>query len=366
MSRGPFPQDVTRITLAVLFIAVLIGACFWIIKPFLSAIIWAAMIVIATWPMMISIQSRLGGKRWPAVLIMTVLLLAILIVPLAYAITTVIETAQDLFSNTQTLANLKIPPPPEWLQRIPLAGAKCSALWQEFAALSPAALSERVLPYSQKILQWFLSQAGSVGMTIVHCFLTVIISAIMYAHGENAAKGVRLFVRRLAGIPGEDAALLAAKSIRGVALGIVGTALVQSILGGAGLLLTGVPAPLILTALLFLLCAAQIGPAPVLIPATIWLFTKDLTAWGYFMIAWTVIVSTIDNFVRPVLIRKGADLPLLLIFAGVIGGLISFGMIGLFIGPVMLAVTFTLLKVWIATGETRCCRLADNLDVQRG
>jgi predicted PurR-regulated permease PerM len=188
------------------------------------------------------------------------------------------------------------------------------------------------------------------GMLLLHCFLTVLIAAIMYASGETAAKGVRLFFRRLAGQPGEDAIILAANAVRGVAIGIVGTALIQSILAGIGLFIAGVPGATVLTALILLFCIAQIGPALVMIPVTIWVFMQDQTSWGIFMAVWTLIVGTIDNFIRPFLIKKGADLPLLLIFAGVIGGLISFGLIGLFIGPVALAVTYTLLKEWVNPG----------------
>ena len=352
MSKTVIPQDITRISLSVLFIAVLIAACFWIMKPFLLAVIWAAMIVIATWPLMLSIQARLAGKRGLAVLVMTLLLLAILIVPVTFAITTVIERAQGLVGNSQALASLKIPPPPEWLQKIPLQGSKISARWLEFSLLSPQELYEKISPYSNKIVGWFLTQAGSIGMLLVHCLLTVIIAAVMYANGETAAKGVRLFCRRLAGQSGEDAAILAAKAVRGVAIGIVGTALIQSSIGGIGLLIAGVPAAVVLTAVMLLLCVAQVGPAIIMIPATIWLFMADQTSMGIFMVVCTVIVGTIDNFIRPILIKKGADLPLLLIFAGVIGGLISFGLIGLFIGPVMLAVTYTLVKEWVNAGET--------------
>jgi len=351
MSMSVIPQDITRISLSVLFIAVLIAACFWIMKPFLLAVIWAAMIVIATWPLMLSIQAKLAGKRGLAVLVMTLLLLAILIVPIAFAIATVIEKAQDLVGNSQALADLKIPPPPEWLQKIPLQGPKISATWLEFSLLSPQELYGKISPYSNKIVGWFLTQAGGIGMMLVHCLLTVIIAAVMYANGESAAQGVRLFCRRLAGHPGEDAVILAAKAVRGVAIGIVGTALIQSFLGGVALLIAGVPAVAVLTAVMLLLCVAQVGPGLVLIPATIWLFMQDQTSWGIFMVISTVIVGTIDNFIRPILIKKGADLPLLLIFAGVIGGLISFGLIGLFIGPVMLAVTYTLIKEWVTTGE---------------
>ena len=350
MTNRLFSQDVTRISLSVLFLAVLIAACFWVLHPFLSAIVWAAMIVIASWPLLLSIQSKLGGRRSLAVLVMTLLLLGILIVPLTLAISTVIEKAQDLYANRQAIAEFKIPPPPEWLHNIPLQGVKLSVKWQELSLLPQQELSEKIAPYSNKIIGWFLTQAGSVGMLLLHCFLTVIISAIMYANGETAAKGVRLFCRRLAGQPGEDAVILAANAVRGVAIGIVGTALIQSVLAGIGLLIAGVPGAAVLTAVILLLCVAQIGPALVMIPVTIWIFTQDQTSWGIFMAFWTLIVGTIDNFIRPFLIKKGADLPLLLIFAGVIGGLISFGLIGLFIGPVALAVTYTLLKEWVTAG----------------
>ena len=351
MNKEALSTDVTRITLAVLFIAILIAACFWILKPFISALVWATMIVIATWPLMLSVQAKLGKKRWLAVTAMTLLLLLILIAPLTLAVTTLIDKAQELTTNSQMLTELRIPSPADWLQKIPQVGPRVAAKWQEYSQLDQSQLVQRLVPHSQKIVSWFLTQAGSVGMMVVHCLLTVLISAILYAKGESAADGVRRFVRRVAGKSGEDAAVLAAIAVRGVAIGIVGTALVQTFLGWAGLLIAGVPGQAILTAVLFLLCVAQIGPALVLVPATIWLFSQNQTGMAIFMLVWSVFVCTIDNFIRPMLIRKGADLPLLLIFAGVIGGLLSFGIIGLFIGPVMLAVTYTLLKEWVAAGE---------------
>jgi predicted PurR-regulated permease PerM len=184
-------------------------------------------------------------------------------------------------------------------------------------------------------------------MMIGQFLLTVIISAILFSTGEMAAAGIRQFARRLAGQQGEDAAILAAKATRGVALGVGVTALVQALLGGIGLAVSGVPAATLLTAVMFMLCLAQIGPALVLIPAVVWLFWQDQTLWGSIMIVWTMFVCTIDNFIKPVLIKKGADLPLILIFAGVLGGLFAFGIIGLFIGPVVLAVTYTLLEAWV-------------------
>jgi len=163
--------------------------------------------------------------------------------------------------------------------------------------------------------------------------------------------GVLRFAHRLGGNRGEEAVDLAARTIRGVALGVVGTALIQSLLGGIGLAVSGVPAAAILTAVMFMLCIAQLGPGLVLIPSVIWLYWSGQTTWGTVLLVVTIFVGTFDNFLRPILIKKGADLPLLLIFAGVIGGLVAFGIIGLFIGPVVLAVTFRLVGVWVADTE---------------
>jgi len=182
----------------------------------------------------------------------------------------------------------------------------------------------------------------------VQFLLTVIIAMILYANGTVVREGVLNFARRLAGRQGEDAAILAGKAVRGVVLGVVVTALIQAAVGGIGLFVTGIPAAGLLTAVIVLLCLAQVGPFLVMVPAVIWLYWSGQPVRGTVLLVFLVVAGTIDNFVRPFLIRKGADLPLLLIFAGVIGGLIAFGIIGLFIGPVMLAVTYTLLKDWVS------------------
>jgi predicted PurR-regulated permease PerM len=167
----------------------------------------------------------------------------------------------------------------------------------------------------------------------------------------NSRGGVRGFARRLGGGKTEEAAILAAKAIRSVALGVGLTAIIQSTLGGIGLAVTGVPAAFILTGVMLILCIAQIGPGLVLIPSIIFLYWRGDILWGTVLLIWSVPVVLMDNILRPTLIRRGGDLPLLLIFAGVIGGLIAFGIIGLFIGPVVLAVSYTLLKAWVIAGE---------------
>jgi predicted PurR-regulated permease PerM len=181
--------------------------------------------------------------------------------------------------------------------------------------------------------------------------LTVIIAAVMYAGGEKAAAGITAFAVRLAGQNGEQAVVLAGKAVRSVALGVVGTAIAQTAIGSAGLFVCGVPGAPLLTAVVFVLCLAQLGPILVLLPSVIWIYWKGEPLWGTVLLIVMIVANTIDNFVRPVLIRKGVDLPLILIIAGVIGGLISFGAVGLFIGPVVLAVTYTLMKEWVYRSE---------------
>ncbi len=343
-------RDVAHTTLSVLFIGMLTAASFWVLRPFLLPIVWALLIVIATWPVLLKLQAKLSGRRGLAVAVMTVALLLIVFVPLTLAVLTILNNAEDIAGRMRSLAQLTMSSPPEWLSRIPLVGGRISARWQEFAALNPEGRSAMLAPHAKKALGWFLAQAGSFGLMTLNFLLTVIIAGIMYAKGETAAKGVLSFARRLAGVHGETVAVLAAKAIRGVALGIVLTALVQATLGGIGLAVTGVPAIALLTAVMFMLCLAQIGPALVLVPSIIWLYINGRPLWGTVLIVFTVLALTVDNVIRPLFIKKGAQLPLIMVFAGVIGGLVAFGIVGLFIGPVALAVTYTLLKAWVTAG----------------
>ncbi len=349
-AKSSITLDVTHTTLAVIFIGMLIAASFWILLPFLVSIVWASLIVIATWPAIVKLEAKLKGRRGLAVTIMTFAILLTVLIPLSLAVLTIIGHAGDIAERVKSISTLTLPSPPVWVERIPFIGARLTARWNGFVALSPEERSALVAPYMKDILQWFIAQAGSIGMTLLQFLLTTIIAAIMYANGESIRAGVLNFARRLAGPQGEAAAVLAGKAIRGVALGIVLTAIMQAAIGGVGLFITGVPAASLLTAVMFMLCLAQIGPALVLIPAIVWLYWKGSAIMGTVLLVFSILAVTLDNIIRPVLIKKGADLPLVMIFAGVIGGLIAFGIIGLFIGPVVLAVTYTLLKAWV-TGD---------------
>lgn len=340
-------RDLVRTTLGVLFIGVLIVASFWILRPFIAATIWATMIVVATWPMLLWLQARLWGRRSLAALVMATMLLLLLIVPLTLAIGTIAQYSDAIVAQGKSLAAFQLPPPPAWLASLPFVGDKALQAWEQAAADGAKGLMAQLLPYVDDIAKWIVAEAGSIGIVFVQFLLTVALSAVMYSGGETAALAVVRFARRLAGDYGENAVTLGGQAIRSVALGVGVTALVQAGLGGVGLAIAGIPFAGPLTVVMLVLCIAQVGAGVVLIPAVAWVYWSGHTGWGTFLLLWSAVTLTLDNVMRPMLIKRGADLPLLLIFAGVIGGLLSFGLLGIFVGPVVLAVAYTLLNAWI-------------------
>jgi predicted PurR-regulated permease PerM len=340
------PLDLARLILATISILGLLLLSLWILSPFFTAMIWALMIVVACWPLMLGLQRILVGRRALAVTAMTAVMLMVFILPLALAAGTIVANADTLWHWGRMAADFELPPPPEWVATLPLVGPRISELWKTLREAGLDDLVQRTAPYAVTAAQLVAARAGSAGLLFLHVLLTVVIAAVMFAQGEKGAHMALVLARRIGGDRGEEAVRLAASAIRGVALAVVGTALVQTTLAGLGMAIAGVPFAGLLTAAALILCIAQLGPGLILIPAVIWLYWSGEAGWGTFLLLWSVVAITIDNFVRPILVRFGADLPLLLIVAGVTGGLLSMGMVGLFVGPVVLAVTWRLFEAW--------------------
>jgi len=341
-------RDLTRTTLALLFLGALIVASVYILNPFLPAIVWAVMIVIATWPALLRLQQYLGGSRLLATIIMTALLLLILILPLSFAAVSIVSNAEEIAAWARWVMSFELPRPPQWLTDLPVIGDPIGQAWTTFTNLGIRDLWAQAAPYAFDATKWLIAQAGGIGSMILHFVVTVIAASILYADGETAAALLRRFGRRLAGDRGENSVLLAGLAIRSVALGVIVTALVQAALGGIGLAIAGVPFAILFAAIMFVLAVAQIGVWPVMFGAVIWMYWLGDTTWATFLLIWSIPVVIIDNFIRPFLIKRGADLPILLIFVGVIGGLLGFGLVGIFVGPVVLSVAYTLLIAWMA------------------
>ncbi|HEY3912795.1 MAG TPA: AI-2E family transporter YdiK [Stellaceae bacterium] len=341
------PLDLVRLILAVLFVAGLLATSFWILWPFLPATIWATTLVVATWPLMLQVQRRLWHRRWLAVTVMTLALLLVFIGPFWLAIATITQNFERIVGWANALASFRLPPPPVWLDNVPLFGSQIILLWHRIEASGIHELAVKAAPYAGSAAGWFAGLLSGFGIAIVQFLLTLLIAAVLYASGERAANLAERFGHRLAGERGRQSVRLAGQAIRSVALGVVVTALLQSVLGGLGLAIAGTPLAPVLTAVMFMLCIAQLGPGLVLIPAVVWFYWSGAAGWGTFLLVWSIIVISLDNIVRPLLIRKGAHIPLVLLLAGVIGGLIAFGLVGIFLGPVVLAVAYTLLQAWL-------------------
>lgn len=344
-------KDLTRTLLAILFIVLLGGTSLLVLSPFVPALIWAVMVVVATWPVMLWFQARLRNSRALATTVMVTLLLMVLFVPLMLLIGSLVEHADDITGLPAKLATMTLPPPPAWVAAIPLVGMPLAEKWQALSSSGLASLAQQLTPHAGEFARWVVAQMGNLGLVLINFLLVAVLAAILYMQGETAARAFIRFARRLSGDRGESSSILAAQAVRAVAMGIVLTALVQTLVGSVGLLVAGVPYVGLLTAVMFVLALAQLGAGLVVLLSAFWLFWSGEPGWGVFLVIWSVLVGGLDNFLRPILIKRGADLPLLLIFAGVIGGLLTLGIIGLFIGPLVLAVTHTLIVGWVQDGE---------------
>ena len=352
MPDHPSPQaPLIRAALVIGFLFALGAASLKILQPFLVAWLWAVVIVVASWPTMLWLQRRLGGRRWAAVTVLTLAMLVLLVLPLSLVITAAVVNAGEVAERLKTLDDFRLPALPTWVTELPFFGDKAIQLWDQVAMAGLEGLMARLAPYAGAVTKGIVARASGFGFIIVEAVLALAFTALLYLSGEASARVVQRIAARLAGPRGANAVVLATQAIRGVALGVGGTAVAQSVMTGIGLSLAGVPFAALLSGLAFVLCLVQIGTLPVLVPAVIWVFWIGDTGWAIFLLVWSIIVGTADNFLRPYLIQRGVDLPLWLVFIGVIGGLFAFGLVGLFIGPVVLAVASMLLSNWLDDGE---------------
>jgi len=342
------PVDIARIMFVIVILSALMIGSLYVLRPFIPGLIWATTIVVATWPVMLAVQRRVGNRRWIATAVMLIILLVVIALPLYEAISTLALHGSDIMGAIKGLPQYELAPPPDWVGEIPLAGQRVAHEWQTLSDAGPGGLLAKLEPYLTIVARWMLGHAAAVGVFVIHMFVTILIAGILYSQGEAAARFVTRFASRLAGQRGAEAVKLAGLAVRAVALGIVVTAVAQSALGGIGLWIAGVPAAGILTAVMLMLCLAQIGPSLPLLGGVVWLFMHGSTVVAIVLLVWSVAVAMLDSLLRPILIRRGVNLSMLLILAGVLGGTFAFGIVGLFVGPVILAVTSTLLEAWIS------------------
>ncbi|XBC39481.1 MAG: AI-2E family transporter YdiK [Buchnera aphidicola (Nurudea shiraii)] len=337
--------DLPQTIFSLIFILIMIFSSLWIMRPFFLGFAWASMVVIATWSIFLKLQFLLWKSRACAVVAMIIILLLIFIIPIVCLVNSLIDNSSAIISWLSS-DNLQFPDF-NWLRDIPIVGDKLFFSYQKLLNEGGSELIAKMQPYMGKTTEFFVVQVGHFGRFVIHLILMLIFSSLLYWNGEKMRNIIRHFALRLGSRSGDAVVLLAGQAVRAVALGVVVTALVQGMLGGIGLAISGIPYSSLLMMLIIIFCLIQLGPLPILVPAIVWLYWNSDTTWGTVLLIWSFVVCVLDHILRPMLIRVGADFPTVLILSGIIGGLIAFGMIGLFIGPVVLVISYRLISSWM-------------------
>jgi predicted PurR-regulated permease PerM len=338
---------IERSIVLLLVLGLLIGVAA-VLRPFTTAILFGATLAIAAWPLR---QALVGWGLGSGVAAALLLLLSLLVVALPVLIMAPILTEQLRRGIQGAQAYLAAAPEqPVWLAGVPFVGGGLTRIWNEVVQAG-GNLGAALAPYSATLREFLLTAARALTDSIVQVVLSLVVATMFWVSGDTLAAELRDIFRRLGGRTAEDTLDAAAGSVRSVAYGVIGTALVQAALLTLGLALAGVPGSVTLGFIGLLLATSQIG-APLLLViwggAAWWLFAHDHDGWGAFMVVWGLLVSSIDNFLKPWLIGLGVHMPMSLTILGVFGGFVAFGFLGLFIGPTLIAVAFTLLRAWRA------------------
>lgn len=337
-------NQIARIAL----IALLIIGCIFVLRPFMAAMLFSAVICVFTWPLYHHIWLWLGRRDALAAITMTLLLLVALILPMAYIAANFADTAALLLNEAQTTLHQLQPKAPDWMLSLPLVGEQLGELWQR-AAVSHEELMRMLNQDSGLMRKYMLKAVQMVMGGFVQLLLVVFVAFFFYRDGARLAKGVVAIVRRLGGELGKEMLQLSCNTVKGVMMGIFGTALAQAIVAFFGFWIAGVPMALLLTLATFFLSVIPVGPPLAWGGAALWLYNSGNEGWAIFLALYgLLVISSVDNFVKPILISHSARLPLMLVVLGVIGGAIAFGFIGIFLGPTLLAVGLTLISHWVA------------------
>jgi predicted PurR-regulated permease PerM len=328
-----------------IIVLVLLGGCLLVLRPFLSALLWAAVLCFSTWPIYKRLLWVVRGHRTFAAIIMSLLMIVVVLLPFVVIAAAVSDNVRDLTAAANEWINSGVPAPPPWLGKIPLFGHGAVEHWQALAA-DRAKLIEESKKLIEPLSVALLVIGKVVGNGLLALALSIFIALFFFRDGESIAQHLNAMVDRVAGERGRRLLQLAGATVRGVVYGILGTALVQGVLAGIGFLIAGVPGAGILALLTFFLSVVPVGPPLIWVPAVLWLFHQGSPGWAVFMLVWGIGVSSIDNVVKPWLISQGSDMPFLLILFGVLGGAITFGFIGVFLGPTLLAVGYRLISEW--------------------
>ncbi len=345
-----YPIQRLEMMAAITLLSLLVIGTVLVLRPFIISLILAAVLAYASWPVYEWLLARLRNRPGAAALVMTVLLLLTLVTPFAVMGVSLADNTVELLRLLREALNRPLPAPPDWLQNLPLAGGYLHGKWLAMMQHEEGTL---LLQFREQLQQlplrsWAIDAGTALVNGVVLISFSVLICFFFYRDGPAITTRMQAVMERLTGHRARNLIEVTAGTVSRVVNGILGTALAQSVLALIGFWIAGVPGAMLLGLLTFFLSILPMGPPLVWIPATAWLYFQGDVGMAIFLGTWgLLLISSIDNFVKPFLISRGGSLPLLLVFMGVLGGLLAFGFIGVFLGPVILAVAYALLTEWI-------------------
>ena len=333
--------------LGLALLALLALGTFIILRPFISALLWAVIITYSTSGLNRCLQQWLNGRRSLAALFTTLLIGTLIVFPLVLVSATLAESAAGLVADAREALDRGIGAPPQWLSELPLVGPRLQDYWGTVAA-GEAHFAATLKPYVSTAGGWLFSVLASFGGGILELVLSLVIAFFLYREGGTAGSRLYAFSSRIGSERATRALDVAGGTIKGVVYGIVGTNLIQGVLSGIGFWVAGVPGAFLLGFLCFFLTMVPLAPTFIWLPSSLYLFYNGSTGMAIALAIWSFLIfNPLENVLRPYLISRGSDLPILLILLGMLGGLAAFGLLGIFVGPTILAVGYGLLIDWI-------------------
>ena len=332
-----------------IILLLLLGGCLLVLRPFISALVWAAVLCFSSWPVYRRLLRLLGNRRTLAALVMSLGMILVVVLPFVIIGATLADNVKELTAATRHWIAQGPPSPPAWLAKVPVVGREVTAYWKSLGADTTKLWAE-AQRFIEPVSSWLLIAGLALGRGVLELALSIFIAFFLFRDGLAAAERLTTGVERIGGERGKHLLTVAGNTIRGVVYGILGTALTQAVVAWMGFAIAGVPGASVLALLTFFCSVVPVaGTMLVWGPAAFWLFHEGSTGWGIFMVIWGLGVANIDNVLKPWLISQGSNMPFILIFFGVLGGAVAFGFIGVFLGPTLLAVGFRLVEEWIST-----------------
>jgi predicted PurR-regulated permease PerM len=344
-------NESTRAYARIALAALIVVGTAWVLAPFLAALLFAAILCLTTWPLFTRLEGKLKGRTTLAALLATLVLATTILLPMSYLAATIADGVAQLTGLLRPWFESADHAPPDWLVTLPLVGEPLDTYWRKLAG-NQSELANLGKQLFEPTRNFLTASARLIGQGLLELTLVVFITFFFYRDGRKLATLLAHLAAKIGGELGDRMLELARSTIMGVMIGIVGTAAAQSLIALIGFLIAGVPAALLLGASTFFLSMVPIGPPLIWGGAAWWLYNQGETGWAIFMIIWGVaVISSVDNFLKPILISRHASLPILVVALGVFGGVLAFGFVGIFLGPVILALALTLIEGWSSPAE---------------